>query len=70
MPLNPETPHLCDSSIMNLAVDGTKLLGEEFLSLVNKTIEAILDGGSDLVAAVCNDVGVVGRTTTVPGKEL
>lgn len=55
---------------MNLAVDGTKLLGKEFLGLVNKTLEAILDGGSDLVAAVCNDVGVVGRTTTVPGKEL
>jgi hypothetical protein len=55
---------------MDLAVDGTKLLGEQFLGLVNETLEAILDGGSDLVAAICNDVGVVGRPTAVPGKEL
>lgn len=35
MPLNHETPHLCNSSVMNLAVDSTKLLGEQLLGLVN-----------------------------------
>ena len=62
-------PHLCNHGILDLAVDGAELLGEELLSLLNKTIEAVLVGGN-LVATLRNDVAVVVGTPAVPGEEL
>lgn len=48
------------------------LLGQDFLDLADELIETVLDGtgSTSLVAALGEDLGVVGRTTTVPGKEL
>lgn len=63
--------NLCNSSILNLAVDRTKLLSEHLLSLVNESLEAVLDRGSPgLVATLGDNLGIVGGTTAVPGKEL
>lgn len=71
--LESTSSDLCDNGILNLAVDGTKLLGEQLFGLVNQTLNAVLDavlGRRDLVATAANNVGVVLGTTTVPGKEL
>lgn len=71
--LESTSSDLCDDGILDLAVDGTKLLGEQLFGLVNETLNTVLDavlGRGDLVATAANDVGVVLGTTTVPGKEL
>lgn len=60
---------LSADSVLDLAVDSTKLvaqdlllLSQDFLNLVNELIETILDGtgGTGLVAALGEDLGVVG----------
>lgn len=60
---------LSADSVLDLAVDSTKLvaqdlllLSQDFLNLVNELIETILDGtgGIGLVAALGKDLGVVG----------
>lgn len=60
---------LSADSVPDLAVDGTKfvaqdllLLSQDFLNLVNELIETILDGagGTGLIAALGEDLGVVG----------
>lgn len=70
---------LSADSVLDLAVDGTKLmaqnlllLGQDFLNLADKLIETVLDGtgSTSLVPTLGEDLGVVGRTTTVPGEEL
>jgi hypothetical protein len=70
---------LSADSVLDLAVDGTELvaqdlllLGQDFLDLAYELVETVLDGtgSTSLVAALGEDLGVVGRTTTVPGKEL
>lgn len=66
--------NLCGNSILDLAVDGTELLVEGFLGILNDAADAVLDSvldaAADLVATAGDDVGVVGGTTTVPGEEL
>jgi hypothetical protein len=81
-PSQTEPDHLSTlsaDSVLDLAVDGTELvaqdlllLGQDFLNLADKLIETVLDGTgkTGLVTALGEDVGVVGRTTTVPGEEL
>lgn len=70
---------LSADSVLDLAVDGTELvaqdlllLGQDFLNLADELIETVLDGtgGASLVSALGEDLGVVGRATTVPGEEL
>lgn len=63
------TPYLRAKSILDLAVDRAKLIDEQLLSLIH---EATADDtlARHLVAAVRNDIGVVGGATTIPGKEL
>lgn len=70
---------LSADSVLDLAVDGTELvaqdlllLGQDFLNLADELVKAVLDGtgGSSLVATLGEDLGVVGRTTTVPSEEL
>lgn len=70
---------LSADSVLDLAVDGTELvaqdlllLGQDFLNLADKLIQTVLDGtgSTGLVAALGKDLGVVGRTTAVPGEEL
>lgn len=65
---------LSDNSVLDLAVDGAELAVQHLLGLVGNAAEAVLDvlqnGRASLVAAVGEDLGVVGRATTVPGKEL
>jgi hypothetical protein len=67
---------LDDNSLLDLAVDGTELLVDNLLRLVDKTADAALNvlgggaGRAGLVATLGEDLGVVGRATTVPGEEL
>lgn len=60
---------LSADSVLDLAIDSTELvaqdlllLSQDFLNLVNELIETILDGagGTGLVAALGEDLGVVG----------
>ena len=62
-------PYLCVKSILELAVDGPKLLGKQPLCLIE---EATADGAlaRHLVTTLGDDITVVLRATTVPGEEL
>lgn len=61
-------------SVLDLAVNGTKLAVERLLGLVDDAKDAVLyilgNGRTGLVAAVGDNLAVVGRASTVPGKEL
>jgi hypothetical protein len=71
VPCHDNEPDLCNNSILDLAVDSAELLRKQLLSLVHQAVEAVLDGvGAGLVATVGDDLRVVARATTVPGKEL
>lgn len=67
---------LDDNSLLDLAVNGTELLVDNLLRLVDETADAALNvlgggaGGAGLVATLGENLGVVGRATTVPGEEL
>jgi len=68
----PQAADLSNKSILDLAVDGTELLGE-FLGLVDHLVKGHLSRGMlgrSVVATLGDDVTVVGGTTAVPGKEL
>lgn len=54
---------LDNDSLLDLTVDGAELLVHDLLGLVDETADAglhILDSGAGLVAALGEDVGVVG----------
>lgn len=55
---------LSDNSVLDLAVDGAKLAVQYLLGLVGNAAEAVLDvlehGRAGLVAALGDDLGVVG----------
>ena len=58
---------------MDLAVDSTQLLVEKLLSIADDLADTVLDlvaDTADLVSTLGDNLGVVGRTTTVPGKQL
>lgn len=61
-------------SVLDLAVNSTKLAVEHLLGLVDDAKDAVLhilgNGQTGLVAAAGENVAVVGRATAVPGKEL
>lgn len=64
---------LSDDSVLDLAVDGAKLLVQDLLGLVDETSDAvlnILNKGTGLVAALSEDLRVIRRATAVPGEEL
>lgn len=61
---------LSHQGILDMAVDGTKLL-TKVLSLVDHLVKGDLRcTSSSVVATVGNNLGVVGGATAVPGKEL
>lgn len=66
--------NLCGNSVLDLAVDGTELLVEGLLGILNDAantvLDSVLDAAAGLVATTGNNLGVVGGTTTVPGEEL
>lgn len=55
---------LSDNSVLDLAVDGAELAVQHLLGLVGNAAEAVLDvlenGRAGLVAALGEDLGVVG----------
>lgn len=62
--------NLSHQGILDMAVDGTKLL-TKVLSLVDHLVKGDLGcTSSSVVATVGNNLRVVGGTTAVPGKEL
>ena len=62
--------NLSHKGILDMAVDGTKLL-TKVLSLVDHLVKGDLRCiSSSVVATVGNNLGVVGGATAVPGKEL
>ena len=67
---------LDDNCLLDLAVDGTELLIDDLLGLVDETADASLNifdsgaSGAGLVATLGEDLSVVGGATTVPGEEL
>jgi len=64
---------LSGNSVLDLAVDSAKLLVHDLLGVVDKVVDVLLDvinGSTGLVATLGDNVGVVGRTTTVPGEKL
>jgi len=68
----PQAADLSNKSTLDLAVDGTELLGE-LLGLVDHLVKGNISRdtlGRSVVATLGDDVTVVGLTTTVPGKEL
>ena len=60
-------PYLRTDGILDLAVDRAKLVSEELLGLVKDTAVGSV---RDSVRSIGDDVGVVLRTTAVPGEEL
>ena len=66
--------NLCGNSVLDLAVDGTELLVEGLLGILDDAadtvLDSVLDSAASLVATASKDLGVVGGTTTVPGEEL
>jgi hypothetical protein len=72
-----QASNLCRNSILDLAVDSTHLPVDGLLSLLNDVVDAVLnivdavlDIDAGLVTTIGKDLGVVGRTTTVPGQKL
>lgn len=63
---------LSRDSVLDVAVNSAELSVSSLLGMVDKVHEILhaVVGSASLVAALGNDLGVVGRTTTVPGKEL
>lgn len=61
--------NLRNNGIHDLAVDGTKFLTDNLLGLVDELLDLIPDGRR-LVAALGDNVGVVGRATAVPREKL
>lgn len=64
---------LIDDSILDLAVDGTELVVQHLLGVLDDAANAVLhvlNGRTSLVTALGDDLSVVGRATAVPGKEL
>lgn len=72
-----QASNLCRNSILDLAVDSTHLPLDGVLSLLNDVVntvlnivDAVFDIDAGLVTAIGNDLGVVGRASTVPGQKL